>query len=68
MAGTSLDTIVYADSNGTSLVVRCLNDKVKDYKVLAYTPKLTPETIAKIEEKIVEVGFSKDLMRIKDDY
>jgi hypothetical protein len=62
---TSLDTIIYTDNKSTLLIVRCLNEKVKDFKVLTSEPTVTPETQTIILEKIKEAGFNPELLRIK---
>jgi len=57
---TTVETVVYTDNKSAVLLVRCVNDEVKDYKLLS-TEKQIPSSskvLADVKAKLTQLKFS----------
>ncbi|ODN04767.1 hypothetical protein Ocin01_01889 [Orchesella cincta] len=60
---SSEDGVVWTDHETSILIVRCVNDIRRDYKLLTLGPIVSDEVKATVVEKIiVEMGFNATLM------
>ncbi|CAL8137101.1 unnamed protein product [Orchesella dallaii] len=59
---SSEDGVIWTDHETSILIVRCVNDIRRDYKLLTLGPTVTDQVMATVQEKIFGMGFNSTLM------
>ena len=57
------DNLILTDNRSYMLYMRCING-VKDYKLVAVMPEVSPELFETVKAAITERGFDPKLMQV----